>query len=42
MHSEVRVIFLAGSYGDMFVSSIKKGGVFGEELVQSKGSAGVF
>ena len=41
MRNEVRVIFLVVSNGDIFVSSIKHGVLFAEELVQSKGSAGV-
>lgn len=42
MHNEVRVIFLVISNGYFFVSSIKHCVLFAEELVQSKGLAGVF
>lgn len=40
MCSEVRVIFLVVSSGDIFVSGTKHGFLFAGELVQSKGSAG--
>lgn len=39
MHTEVRIIFLVFCNGDSFVSSVKHGVLFAEELVQSKGSA---